>query len=204
MNCTAAAMSAPDQRNIAEIERLIQHAGRISDQAEHDALMEQSYALLLPLVQKQVPAAQYLYACHFLSREGKRAEDAARRYQELVRAAARGAHAAAQFRLGQMLDDGGELDHDPGQSAYWFRLAAEQGDPYAQWVHGLNLLFGRGLQKDEALGLQFIERAAAGKFEGALKFLADAYATGAHGYSRDETKAEFFRVRMLDVDVIGY
>ena len=76
--------------------------------------------------------------------------------------------------------------------------------PYAQWVHGVNLLSGDGLPKDDALGLQFIDRAAAGKFEGALAFLAEAYATGDYGYPKDEQQAESYRQRMLDADVIGF
>jgi len=198
------AFNDKDRADCAEAESLVDRAMHTSDQAVCDELMDRAYQLLVPLVTKQMPAAQYLYACDFLSRECEREEDIERRYIELIQAAARAGHASAQFRLGQMLDRGGELDHDAKQSAYWFRLLAEQGDPYAQWVHGLNLLSGDGLPKDESLGLKFIERAAAGKFEGALDFLADAYAAGTYGYPKDEKQAEFLRQHMLDADVIGY
>jgi len=200
-------MTGFDQKDLAECadaEGLVARAMHMADSTARDELMERAYQLLVPLVTKQMPAAQYLYACYFLSRECEREEDIERRYIELIQAAAHAGDASAQFRLGQMLDRGGELDHDAEQSAYWFRLLAEQGDPYAQWVHGLNLLSGDGLAKDEPTGLKFIERAAAGKFEGALDFLADAYTAGNYGYPKDEKQAELYRRRMLDADVIGF
>ncbi|HTO84727.1 MAG TPA: hypothetical protein VMQ73_21070 [Methylomirabilota bacterium] len=195
--------SEKDFEDCAAAERLVDAAMSDPNEAASD-LMEQAYQLLLPLVERRLPAAQYLYACHFLSRERGSAEEIEPRFIELIHAAARAGHAAAQFRLGQMLDRGGELGHDAQQSAHWFRLSAEQGHVYAQWVNGLNLLCGSGLPRDATLGLQFIERAAAGRFEGALAFLADAYATGKYGYLRDEEKAEALRRRMREPDVIGF
>jgi TPR repeat protein len=195
------AFTEQDHADCAEAERLVDDADRMSEETARDALMERAYRLLVPLVAKRLPAAQFLHACYFLSRECEREEDIERRYIELVQDTAHAGHAAAQFRLGQMFDDGGELDHDPEQSAHWFRLAAEQGHSYAEWVHGVNLLSGNGLPKDELLGLRFIERAAAGKFEGALAFLADAYDAGDYGYPKDKGRAEFYRQRMLDSDV---
>jgi len=194
-----------DQADCAAAGQLIDRAGRISaDEAAYDELMERAHQLVTPLLAKQLPAAQYLHACYFLSCECERKEDIEPRYAELIQAAARAGYPRAQFRLAQMLDRGGELAHDAEESARLFRLLAEQGDPYAQWVHGLNLLSGDGLPKDEALALRFIERAAAGKFEGALDFLADAYADGNYGYPKDEKQAQSFRQRLLDGDVISY
>jgi TPR repeat protein len=198
------AFNEKDHADCAAAKQFVHRAMRISDETAREELMERAYQLLVPLVAKQLPAAQYLYACHFLSRECEREQDIERRYIELTQAAAHGGHAAAQFRLGEMFDSGGELGHDAEQSARWFRLSAEQGDCYAQWVHGLNLLSGAGLAQDQALGLKFIERAAAGKFEGALAFLAEAYATGDYGYPKDEKQAESYRHRMLEADVIGF
>ena len=196
--------SEKDIAECAEAERHVERAMQTADPRARDESMERAYRLLLPLVSRQLPSAQYLYACQFLSRECEREEEIGPRYRELIEAAAHAGHAVAQFRLGQMYDRGGELDHDPEQSARWFRLSAEQGDRYAQWVHGLNLLAGDGLPKDEPLGLKFIESAAAGRFEGALRFLADAYAEGRYGYPKDEKQAESFRQRLLDPDVVSF
>jgi hypothetical protein len=54
------------------------------------------------------------------------------------------------------------------------------------------------------VGLTFIERAAAGKFEGALDFLAKAYTDGSYGYPKGENQVQYYRQRMLDGDVISY
>jgi TPR repeat protein len=193
-----------DHADCAKAERLIDRAMGTSDDATRDELMDQAYRLLVPLVARQLPAGQYLYACYFLSRECGPAEDVGPRYIELIQAAAQAGHPRAQFRLAQMLDRGGELEHDAKRSARLFQHLAEQGDPYAQWVHGLNLLSGDGLPKDEALGLTFIERAGAGKFEGALDFLAKAYTDASDGYPRDEKQAQYYRKRLLDSDVVNY
>lgn len=198
------AFDEKEHADCSAAERLVDRATHISDETTYDALMEQAYQLLAPLVAKQLPAAQYLYACCFLSRECEREEDIEPRYIELIQAAARAGYPRAQFRLAQMLDRGGELEHDAEESARLFWLVAERGDPYAQWVHGLNLLSGSGLPKDEVLGLAFIERAAAGKFEGALDFLAKAYTDGSYGYPKDDKQAQYYRQRMLDGDVISY
>jgi hypothetical protein len=169
-----------------------------------DELESRAYELLLPLVKKRLPHAQFLYACYLASRESESEEDYFRRYAELVRDAAQAGHAQAQFTLGQLYDRGGELGHDAEVSAYWFRLSAEQGDAYAEWVHGLNLLGGEGLPRDMALGLKFIEQSAAKKFEGALQFLAEAYSEGRYGYPIDAKRAECLRKQLLDDDVIGF
>lgn len=110
-----------DQKDLAECadaEGLVARAMHMADSTARDELLESAYRLLLPLVGKQLPAAQYLYACNFLSRECDRQEAIEARYIELIQAAAHGAHAAAQFRLGQMFDSGGELGHDAERSAH--------------------------------------------------------------------------------------
>jgi uncharacterized protein len=90
----------------------------------------------------------------------------------------------AQFMLGQMYEPDNDLPADAVASASSFEKSALQGYPYAQWVHGINLLDGRSVESNEALALDFIQRAAEGRFEGAIEFVADAYAAGTHGYRR--------------------
>ncbi len=68
----------------------------------------------------------------------------------------------------------------------------------------MNLLSGNGLDKDFVLGLQFIRLAAEGKFEGAIDFLADAYAEGSHGFPQDISLANQWRSRLSDPDIIGF
>lgn len=54
---------------------------------------------------------------------------------------------------------GGEMDADA--AAEWDRRAAEAGDPVGRFNHGLNLIRGHGIARDEALGRSYIDRAAA-------------------------------------------
>src|SRR3954470_22202092 len=62
--------------------------------------------------------------------------------------AARG-DAEAQFTLAKNYEAGrGGLTKDYNQAQYWYRQAAEQGDPFAQASLGLLYRFGKGVPKD--------------------------------------------------------
>jgi TPR repeat protein len=188
----------------AEAERLINLAYSSTDDSRQGGLIRQAYEMLFPLVENGVPQALYLHACYTLTLECSNDRTHERRHMELIQMAAHAGHAKAQFALGQLYDNGDELGFDTEKSAYWFRLAAEQGYAYAQWVHGINLLSGSGVPRDEALGLDFIRRSAEGRFEGALQFMADAYAEGSNGFPKDEDLATQWRERLRAPDVISY
>ncbi|HET6158216.1 MAG TPA: tetratricopeptide repeat protein [Dongiaceae bacterium] len=178
------------------------HDGDHADQC--DSLMQQAYHLLRPLVERDVPEAQYLHAYSTINLEVSDEGDRKKRRIELVKKAAEAGHARAQFTFGQMYESDADLPADPVRAAYWFEKSALQGYPYAQWVHGLNLLNGNGVRHDEALVLDFIRRAAEGRFEGAIQFVADAYSSGTHGFTRDLVEAELWRQRLLEPDVMPY
>jgi TPR repeat protein len=74
------------------------------------------------------------------------------------------------------------------------------------WLLGTRIesFAGRGLPKDEALGITFIRKAAENKFEGALQFIADAYEEGKFGFPKDPLLAAFWREKLQDDDVIHY
>jgi uncharacterized protein len=193
-----------DNQVCAEAQELIDRAWVSEDPDTAEALLKQAHALLVPLVSRGVSHAQYLCASGTLSTELKDEDEFEKRYLELIEAASKQGHAKAQFHLGQAYDNGGDLGHHPELSAYWFRLSAEQGYCYAQWVHGLNLMNGTGVARNVELGLEYIQRAADGKFEGALQFVADAYAEGKHGYPKDSELSQMWRAKLSDPDVIGY
>jgi hypothetical protein len=65
-------------------------------------------------------------------------------------------------------------------------------------------LSGRGISKDEELGLTFIKEAGDEKFEGAIKFIVDAYANGTYGYPKDEEKSAIWWKKLTSKDVIHY
>jgi len=160
--------------------------------------------LLKPLVEKNIPEAQYLAASFALAHEFKSDAAFAKWRYDLLHKAAESGHPPAQFALGQAYDRGGDLGYNPEKSAYWFSLSAEQACVHGQWVHGCNLLGGSGLPKDEALGITFIRKAAENKFEGALQFISDAYEDGKFGFQKDPQLAAFWRAKLKDDDVIGY
>ena len=166
-------------------------------------LLVEVRAMLAPLVERGMPEALFESSCFALPDEfppGAAFDDW--RCALLQRSAEAG-YAPAQFELGKAYD-GGHLGSRAETSAHWFRLAAEQGYAHAQWVHGLNLLAGRGLEQDQELGYSWIIRAAEGRFVGAMEFLADAYATGSHGFPRDEAQARQWRELALGDNTIGY
>jgi TPR repeat protein len=85
-----------------------------------------------------------------------------------------------------------------------FHLQPNKAIPPAEWEHGLNLLGGTGLSKDEALGITFIRKAAENKYEGVLQFIADAYEEGKFGFQKDPQLATFWREKIQNDDVIHY
>ena len=76
-------------------------------------------------------------------------------------ACAKAGYTGAMTWMGQLDNNGLGGDYDPDAAAEWDRRAAEAGDPVGRFNHGLNLMRGHGVPKDEALGRQFVDRAAA-------------------------------------------
>jgi hypothetical protein len=69
--------------------------------------------------------------------------------------------AAAQYRLGTLLESGIGLARDEPAAALWYRQAAERGDADAQNALGVMLAQGRGGPRDEAAALDWYRKAAA-------------------------------------------
>jgi len=75
-------------------------------------------------------------------------------------------HCAAQGWTGTMTwmsymeDNGFGGDENPVAAAEWDRRAAELGDPVGQFNYGLDLMRGRGVVQDDALGRSFVDKAA--------------------------------------------
>lgn len=64
---------------------------------------------------------------------------------------------------------------DAEEAARWDRKAAERGDPVGQFNHGLNLLRGYGVAKNETAGRHWIDRSAASGFETAQELKSSDY-----------------------------
>ena len=121
-------------------------------------------------------------------------------YRAQVEAAAAAGSIEAQFRLACELDQPETRE----RSADLFKQAAQAGYPYAMWCHGLDLLSGNGLAKNELAGLDYIRRAGELKFEGAIHFISAAYGSGSHGFPIDKEQAALWWKRLADTDLIRY
>ncbi len=170
-----------------------------TDDQRYDVLRGWSKEILEPLVGEGNPEAEFLLGylddITSLSKE----EMHARELQWLRKAADSGI-VNAQFRLACELDEDGTRE----ESARLFKHLAEKGHAYAQWCHGLNLLAGLGLPQDETAGVAFIVRAAEGRFEGAIKWMADVHAQGTYGFKQDEGRAAEWMKKLGRGDTIPY
>jgi TPR repeat protein len=186
---------------ILEVEALIDAASHSTDHDRYETLMRWAHETLQPLVDAKMPEALWLNASftHF-GNERLSGEEFDREYFRRIREAADAGNANAQFRLACELDEETSFE----ESAKLFALAAGQGHVYAKWCHGLNLLSGRDILQDRELGLSNIQEAAVGKFEGAIKFLADAYGSGTHGFPKDEQEAARWLKRLSDRGIVRY
>ncbi len=186
---------------VDEAKSLITAASHSNDEHRYHQLMVWAREVIAPLVDANHPEALWI-TCSLPDRDHEKATDEEfdRRYWEAVRKAAEAGSVSATFRLAC------ELDEDPTreESARLFAEAANAGHAYASWCHGLNLLSGTGVEKDEELGLAYIRESAKRKFEGAIKFVADAYAAGTYGYPQDRAESARWWKMLNDKDLITY
>ncbi|MEO0361444.1 MAG: tetratricopeptide repeat protein [Pseudomonadota bacterium] len=75
--------------------------------------------------------------------------------------------------MSQLEDNGLGGDEDPAAAAEWDRRAAELGDPVGKFNYGLDLMRGRGVERDEAKGRALVDEAAADGLKAARR-LQDA------------------------------
>ncbi len=86
---------------------------------------------------------------------------------------------SAQFNLGNAYRLGrGSLAPNPVEAAKWYRKAAEQGHPYAQFSLGLALYNGDGVKKDLAEAISWYRKSAEGGADKAQFNLGNAYWNG--------------------------
>lgn len=75
------------------------------------------------------------------------------------------------------------------RAAEWYRRAAEQGHPDAQYNLGFMYLLGEGVPSDADEGLRLLRRAADQEAESAFRLLADVYRNGYYGVPLDLAEA---------------
>ena len=193
-------MSQPAAQ-IEEARALVQAAWVTPDRRRFKRLLTWARKLLTPLATEGHGEAMWVLAS--LPVEGSAhssPEEFDRLHRENARVAAEAGSPGAMFFLGC------ELDQEPTlkESTEYFRAAAELGHPYSKWCYGLNLLSGRGTAKAETLGLQYIRDAAEGNFEGAIHFMAHAYAQGTYGNLKNEEVSAQWWSRLKNPALIRY
>ncbi|MDJ0629904.1 MAG: sel1 repeat family protein [Rhodobacter sp.] len=112
---------------------------------------------------------------YYVTKKGDHEE--ARELFELC--ADQGGYTAAMTWMGQLENNGLGGEYDPDAAADWDRRAADLGDPVGKFNYGLALMRGHGVPRDETLGRQYVDAAAADGLKIARR-LQDA------GYDLDE------------------
>lgn len=69
-------------------------------------------------------------------------------------------HAAAEFRLGAMYEEGKGVAQDMGRAVEWYRRAAEHGSERAQFNLAHMYATGKGVEQDEAMAAEWYRRSA--------------------------------------------
>jgi TPR repeat protein len=186
---------------LAEAHALLQAAWRTADRRRHNKLLEWAIKVLTPLAEQgDGPAKWMLASIPVVKDKASSEQDFDRQHRRQAEEAARHGSAEAMFFLGC------ELDQHPtvAESSRYFREAAALGHTYAKWCHGLNLLSGRGVEKNDTQGLILIRQAAEEKFEGAIQFLSHAYAQGSYDFPKSAELAAEWWAKLKDKDVIPY
>ena len=85
----------------------------------------------------------------------------------------------AQMKMGWAYEKGDGVPRDDARAVEWYRRAALQNEPTAQYNLALLLIDGRGVAaKDTATGVDFLTRAASQNLTAAQAYLAAVYERG--------------------------
>ncbi len=185
-----------------EVRVLLNAYAHSTDQERSNQLVDWINSILAPLVEAQIPEALWL-ACSMpkLPEESYSDEDFDRRYWAEVRQAAEAGSIDAKFALAWELDYDKDTVEEP---AALFKEAALPNHAYSQWCHGLNLIVGRGCEKNRDEGIRYIQLAAEKKFEGAIQWMANTLSQGTYGFEKDEEEASRWQRMLAHKDVIPY
>lgn len=80
--------------------------------------------------------------------------------RELFERCAEAGWTGAMTWMSQLDDNGLDGPENPDAAAEWDRRAAEAGDPVGKFNYGLDLMRGRGVVENKALGRRYIDEAA--------------------------------------------
>lgn len=95
--------------------------------------------------------------------------------RETFTACAEGGWTAAMTWMSQLDNNGLAGPYDPDSAAAWSRKAAEAGDPIGKFNHGLDLIRGYGVARDEAAGRALVDQAADEGVDSAIRLRNAGY-----------------------------
>ncbi|HEV7247319.1 MAG TPA: sel1 repeat family protein [Shinella sp.] len=95
--------------------------------------------------------------------------------RELFERCAAAGWTGAMTWMSQLDDNGLGGIEDPDAAAEWDRRAAEAGDPVGKLNYGLDLMRGRGVAEDRALGRRYVDDAARSGLPTAKRLQASDY-----------------------------
>ena len=117
-------------------------------------------------IQKETPEARYHLAMLYIDDETKRQKGI-----QLLREAAEDGERLAQYQLGYLYGQGKKAKQDYEQAVFWYKRAAKQQVPDAQYLLCLSYSLGRGVPVDVVIAHVWCEAAARNKAEGAEEAL---------------------------------
>jgi uncharacterized protein len=136
------------------------------------------------------PRAQYRLA--ILYDQGQGTEQNIPEALKWARVAAENGEADAQFALGVLLALGGKYPKDDVEAAKWFArgvASAESGNPIAQYRLSQLYRSGRGVERNEATAMMWLNRSAELGNASAQADLGERYLQGGRGVEESESEA---------------
>ena len=95
--------------------------------------------------------------------------------RRIFEACAEAGYTGTMTWMSYMENNGFGGDYNPDAAADWDRRAAELGDPIGKFNHGVNLMRGHGIARNEAEGRRLIDEAARDGVDSAQRLKAAGY-----------------------------
>lgn len=194
-------MKPEEQSDLAEAQALLNARWMCSNEELASKIEIWVRELLFPLCEEGHAEARYLLSALGGEEVGVLSE--AEFDESLLKQYREGAESEvpeAQFQLAHWHWERG----NHAKAADLYKKAAAQGHAYAMWCIGLDLISGRGIERNEKDGIAYIKQSADLKFEGAIQFISNAYALGQYGFPVDEAQAAEWQRKLSLDDLIRF
>ena len=123
-----------------------------------------------------------------------------RKSYDLMKQASDQGHADATGGLGYFHANGIIVKKDLATAAEYFRKGAEANGPRSKLNYGRALLYGRGVEKNVAEGVKWIDKALSDGVPDACFAKGEFYFNGTFGHSQDYERAREYLQKAADAD----